>query len=258
MSVPRRPGLDGSSGAARDRVGTRTRVAVGETPTDPVRVEDNTVGRRDVLSDRSHRLGALKTPDMRGRDAGSAQRPDRRDDLRHSGARVERPIQDSSKTVDGQTPGTQSGQDNVGGVGTVNVNGCHLVILDDRPSIHQRDGAENAAVTASILAAWIANPNNAVDAADLPALATALATLLDQLTGSQTVPSGYLVCRECGKMVRSLAMHAKRTHGLSADAYRVRWDMAPEALMENVAITAARSANAKGQGLGRHHRKQRQ
>ncbi len=42
---------------------------------------------------------------------------------------------------------------------------------------------------------------------------------------ARSIGPGYLVCLDCGRKLKSLARHLSAAHGLSAEAYRARWQL---------------------------------
>ena len=67
----------------------------------------------------------------------------------------------------------------------------------------------------------------------------------------RSVHHDYVVCLECGQRGRTLRRHIK-THGLTVDEYRARWNLSQEHPIVAPAYKEKRSQLAKQLGLGRH------
>ena len=71
----------------------------------------------------------------------------------------------------------------------------------------------------------------------------------------QSVRHDYVVCLECGWRGQMLRRHATSAHGLTAEEYRMRWNLSWEHPMVAPAYSERRSGLAKQLGLGRGGRK---
>lgn len=122
------------------------------------------------------------------------------------------------------------------------------------------------ALSADIVSAYVSN--NPVPAGELPALIQSVHSALTGLGGSssdlapaekqkpavnpkKSVFDDYIVCLEDGKKFKSLKRHIMTHFGLTPEAYREKWSLAPDYPMVAPAYAAARSELAKNMGLGR-------
>jgi predicted transcriptional regulator len=69
------------------------------------------------------------------------------------------------------------------------------------------------------------------------------------------VADDHLVCLEDGKTFKSLKRHLQTVHGMTPDQYRERWGLNRDYPMVAPAYAKARSALAKGMGLGASRRR---
>ena len=130
------------------------------------------------------------------------------------------------------------------------------------------DHHEMIELTADIVAAYVRN--NSVPAADLPGLIASLHSTLVSLGGAakqaepepnepqqpavnprKSVHPNHIVCLEEGMKFTSLKRHLMTSHGLTPDAYRKKWGLAPDYPMVAPSYSVRRSALAKDSGLGR-------
>jgi len=65
----------------------------------------------------------------------------------------------------------------------------------------------------------------------------------------------YLICLEDGKRFKSLKRHLQSKYNLTPAAYREKWGLPSDYPMVAPSYAAARSALAKGMGLGTGNRK---
>ncbi|MFI0849760.1 MucR family transcriptional regulator [Mesorhizobium sp. IMUNJ 23232] len=127
------------------------------------------------------------------------------------------------------------------------------------------DNQELIELTADIVAAYVAN--NPVPAASLPELIrtmhSTLASLADTIEPEpeqpqtpavnprKSVHDDHIVCLEEGLKFISLKRHLMTSHGLTPEAYRKKWGLAPDYPMVAPTYSARRSELAKDIGLGR-------
>lgn len=120
-------------------------------------------------------------------------------------------------------------------------------------------------LTVDIVAAHVSN--NAVPAADLPALIEGVYGALNQavvpapepqpeelrpaVSIRHSVKPDYLVCLEDGKKMKMLKRHLATHYGLSPDAYRAKWGLPKDYPMVAPGYRERRSTLAKANGLGR-------
>lgn len=67
------------------------------------------------------------------------------------------------------------------------------------------------------------------------------------------VPAGaeHITCLECGKAFRALKRHLSVQHGLTPDAYRMRWGLPSNYPVTAPDYAATRSSIARARGLGK-------
>ncbi|WP_442581746.1 MucR family transcriptional regulator [Mesorhizobium sp. ASY16-5R] len=122
-------------------------------------------------------------------------------------------------------------------------------------------------LTAEIVAAYVSK--NSVPAAGLPSLITGLYSKLEAVSQlgrpepevgeplkpcvnpKKSVHPDYIVCLEDGLKFASLKRHLTTSHGLTPEAYRKKWGLAPDYPMVAPKYSARRSELAKDIGLGR-------
>jgi predicted transcriptional regulator len=73
----------------------------------------------------------------------------------------------------------------------------------------------------------------------------------------RSVHRDYVVCIECGWRGQMLKRHLATGHGLTAEQYRVRWDLARDHPITAPSYSERRSGLAKQIGLGRGRRASR-
>jgi len=120
-------------------------------------------------------------------------------------------------------------------------------------------------LTATIVSAYVSN--NAVPAAQLPALIASVDQSVRGLVGPAAAPRAelvpavnpkrsifpdFIICLEDGKKFKSLKRHLATDHGLTPQAYREKWGLPPDYPMVAPNYSQKRSALAKASGLGRH------
>lgn len=121
-----------------------------------------------------------------------------------------------------------------------------------------------AELTSQLVSSYVAN--NALAAGDLPKLISEVHSALRGLGSTSTeapeplvpavpvkksVTSDYLVCLEDGKKFKSLKRHLQSKYNLTPDQYRAKWGLPSDYPMVAPNYSAARSAMAKSNGLGR-------
>ncbi len=118
-------------------------------------------------------------------------------------------------------------------------------------------------LTATIVSAYVGH--NAVPASQLPELiasversvrglgaaARPVEPLVPAVNPKKSVGPDFIVCLEDGKLFKSLRRHLMTEYGLTPDAYRARWGLAPDYPMVAPNYSRTRSALAKASGLGR-------
>ena len=121
-------------------------------------------------------------------------------------------------------------------------------------------------LTVDIVAAHVSN--NAVPAADLPALIEGVYGALNQavvpapepqpeelrpaVSIRHSVKPDYLVCLEDGKKMKMLKRHLMTEHGMTPDEYRQRWGLASDYPMVAPDYAETRRDLAVKIGLGRN------
>ncbi len=127
-------------------------------------------------------------------------------------------------------------------------------------------GSSLVDVVVDITAAYVAA--NTVQASALPDLIVALHNTLARLSSqgsasarktsetttpprSKIVSKDSICCLECGRRFSSLVRHLSEAHKLTADAYRLKWQLPGGFPMISPALTQIRSQNAKTMGLGK-------
>jgi predicted transcriptional regulator len=126
------------------------------------------------------------------------------------------------------------------------------------------DRVSSIRLTAQIVAAYLSN--NSVPWAEIPTLITQIHSALTQLSNSapaeplkpavsikRSVTAEHIVCLEDGKAFKSLKRHL-RTHKMTADQYRAKWNLPPDYPMVAPNYAVARSQIAKQMGLGQQRR----
>lgn len=119
-------------------------------------------------------------------------------------------------------------------------------------------------LTAEIVAAYVSN--NAVVAADLPALINSVHGALGGVTPAakaeeaekpkpavpvrKSVQNDYIICLEDGQKFKSLKRHLMTHYNLTPEQYREKWDLPADYPMVAPSYAEARSRLAKEMGLG--------
>ena len=118
-------------------------------------------------------------------------------------------------------------------------------------------------LTARLAAAYLRN--NTLPAAGLTELITSIHGALrnadaPQIEPTQLTPAvpirssvrpGHIVCLECGMKAKMLKRHLSAEHGLTPEAYKAKWRLAPTYPLVAPEYAATRSSLAKRIGLGR-------
>ena len=121
-------------------------------------------------------------------------------------------------------------------------------------------------LTSDIVAAYTGH--NAMPSDDLPSLITTVFHTVSDLgapapepTAEPAVPRNKsitkkaLICLECGKENKMLKRHLSSAHGLTPQAYRAKWGLAPSYPMVSPDYSVVRRELAKEIGLGHLPRK---
>jgi predicted transcriptional regulator len=124
-------------------------------------------------------------------------------------------------------------------------------------------------LTAEIVCAYVGN--NAVPAADIPALIKQVHNALTEASASASTPEApklepavpvnrsitpdYLICLEDGKKFKSLKRHLRTSYNMTPEEYREKWGLRPDYPMVAPNYAAERSKLAKKIGLGQGRRK---
>jgi predicted transcriptional regulator len=118
-------------------------------------------------------------------------------------------------------------------------------------------------LTAQIVSAHVAN--NSVQASALPELINSVYQALTSVGSApvtttrpepavpikKSVFPDYLICLEDGKKLKMLKRHLMTSYGMTAEEYRVRWDLPENYPMVAPNYAQKRSSLAKAIGLGR-------
>ena len=70
----------------------------------------------------------------------------------------------------------------------------------------------------------------------------------------RSITPNFVVCLDCGHRAKLLKRHLTMAHGLTADAYRARWNLPSDHALVAPAYSARRSGLAKELGFGRRGR----
>ena len=124
-------------------------------------------------------------------------------------------------------------------------------------------------LTAEIVCAYVGN--NAVPAADIPALIKQVHNALTEASATASTPEApklepavpvnrsitpdYLICLEDGKKFKSIKRHLRTHHDLSPEEYRAKWGLPADYPMVAPNYAEARSKLAKQMGLGQQRRR---
>lgn len=129
----------------------------------------------------------------------------------------------------------------------------------------EHDMTETLITLASdIVAAHVSNNNLAAD--EVPSLITNVYNALAGLGQKKEVAAerpepavsvrasvkrDHIVCLDCGKKMKMIKRHLMTEHGMTPDAYRVRWDLGSDYPLVAPAYAETRRDLAKKIGLGR-------
>ncbi len=126
-------------------------------------------------------------------------------------------------------------------------------------------------LTAQIVSAYVGN--NAVTAADIPALIHQVYSALSRVSGGsgggdaagealkpavsvkKSITPEHIVCLEDGKKFKSLKRHLRTQYNMTPEQYRDKWSLPSDYPMVAPNYAAARSQLAKQMGLGRQRRR---
>jgi predicted transcriptional regulator len=124
-------------------------------------------------------------------------------------------------------------------------------------------------LTAEIVCAYVGN--NAVPAAEIPALIKQVHSALSEASAAANAPDtpapepavpvnrsitpDHLICLEDGKKFRSLKRHLRTSYNMTPEEYREKWGLRPDYPMVAPNYAAERSRLAKKIGLGQGRRK---
>lgn len=113
--------------------------------------------------------------------------------------------------------------------------------------------------------------NNAITAAELPALISVVHKTLSTLGSAETaavsepltpavsikksVGRDFIICLEDGRKFKSLKRHLSTKYGMTPDDYRTKWGLPKDYPMVAPEYAEARSTLAKQMGLGQGGRK---
>jgi predicted transcriptional regulator len=84
----------------------------------------------------------------------------------------------------------------------------------------------------------------------------AVRTLATAAQSSHSIRPNYLICFECGSQLKSLKYHLKK-HGLTPQAYRVKWGLPLDYPKVAPNLSAKRKALAKASRFGHGNRRKR-
>ena len=120
-------------------------------------------------------------------------------------------------------------------------------------------------LVADIVSAYVAN--NAISHSEIPALiASVHGALVSTVSGKvdepaveqkpaisvkKSVTPDAIICLEDGKSFKSLKRHLQTKYGMTPAEYRAKWGLPSDYPMVAPSYAAARSALARGMGLGR-------
>jgi predicted transcriptional regulator len=124
-------------------------------------------------------------------------------------------------------------------------------------------------LTAEIVCAYVGN--NAVPAAEIPALIKQVHSALSEASAAANAPDApapepavpvnrsitpdHLICLEDGKKFRSFKRHLRTSYNMTPEEYREKWGLRPDYPMVAPNYAAERSRLAKKIGLGQGRRK---
>ncbi len=121
-------------------------------------------------------------------------------------------------------------------------------------------------LTSSVVAAYVSR--NAVAPADMPGLIRLVHATLSEIAGApaqslarltqrpavpiaQSIEDEYIICLEDGKKFKSLKRHLRACYEMTAEDYRLKWNLPPDYPMVAPGYSRRRSALAVKSGLGR-------
>ncbi len=123
---------------------------------------------------------------------------------------------------------------------------------------------ETLEMTTEIAASYVAT--NAISSIEIPTLiAQVFGTLVELSTRPQhalapiaepavpikkSVTHSYLICLDCGRHLKTLKRHISAAHGLTPEAYRLKWNLTPDYPVVASDYAGQRSILAKQSGLG--------
>jgi predicted transcriptional regulator len=129
--------------------------------------------------------------------------------------------------------------------------------------VDENSKSELVELTAEIAAAYV--ENNAVPAADLPALISSIHRALANIDAPpppaepvrtpavsvrKSIGEDYLICLEDGRKFKSLKRHLRTKYNMSPEEYRAKWGLPRDYPMVAPSYAKARSDLAKQMGLG--------
>jgi predicted transcriptional regulator len=136
-------------------------------------------------------------------------------------------------------------------------------MIRERSSMASSKTESEIALSAELVAAYVSH--NSVPAGDLAALIGSIHATLTKLgvdtaatepeklnpavAIKKSVTPGYIICLDDGKRFKSLKRHLA-TLGMTADQYRLKWNLPKDYPMVAPEYAAKRSALAKSFGLG--------
>ncbi len=132
------------------------------------------------------------------------------------------------------------------------------------------EGDKTVGFTTDIVAAFVGNANNTMDAPAIASLITSVHSALLGLSNGQSatadapvekavpftsagrsIHNDYLICLEDGRKMKTLKRYIGRKYGLTPDAYRKKFNLKPDYPMTAPGYSAMRADLAKKIGLGR-------
>jgi predicted transcriptional regulator len=136
-------------------------------------------------------------------------------------------------------------------------------MIRERSSMANSKTESEIALSAELVAAYVSH--NSVPSGDLAALISSIHATLTKLgvdtaatepeklnpavAIKKSVTPGYIICLDDGKRFKSLKRHLA-TLGMTADQYRLKWNLPKDYPMVAPEYAAKRSALAKSLGLG--------
>ena len=126
-------------------------------------------------------------------------------------------------------------------------------------------GSDRSSIVTRIAKAWLNNPEHTIEAGDLPSLLHKISEGIGAALRPPAVyvpavsvkaslaSSDHILSMIDGKPYKGLTRHIK-THGLTPEEYRARYNLPRDYPMVSPSYSAKRSAAAKKAGLGRRGR----